>query len=186
MKNIMLYLLIISLPLIGSCQKKQPLEDYEIQRLKESLSLDEIETSLDLLGLDIERFDYYLPHKSKLSFYSQKYINGVAQNITNQSSLYPDPGMQRILIFAKKENNIVSFYAQAGGGRVGCGRLDFTGFDSTTQGPLNVKEINTGPEVPLYVFAANESGIESFSFDDNIDQIVEKYQLVFVLYADVQ
>ena len=39
--------------------------------------------------------------------------------------------------------------------------------------------------MPLYLFAANKNGIEGFSPDDNIEEIVKKYELVFVLYGDI-
>ena len=169
-----------------SCEKKEPLSDYEIQCIREPLSLVEIETSLDLLGLDVKRFDYYLPVRSKMNLFSQEYISGMAQDIKRQSSLYVDKGKQRLIIFAKRDENSVSFSAQSRGGRVSCGQFDFTGLDSTTQGDLRVEKIAKGSQVPLYLFAANEGGITGFSANDNIDDIIEKYQIVFVLYASIE
>lgn len=185
MKNIALFLFLMSLLLISSCEKNQPVADYVIKHIEEPLSPDEIETALDFLGLKMERFEYCLPAKTPVTFFGQRYINGTPQGITGSSTLYPDAGLQKFTLFVYRENNSVKFSVQGGGGRVGCGTLNVESLDAFTWGWLNTKELKSGPEVPLYLFAANKNGIEGFSPDDNIEEIVKKYELVFVLYGDI-
>ena len=185
MKNTAIYVCMLLMLFTGSCEKRQPVEDYAIKHIKESLSPDEIETAFDFLGLKIERFNYYLPAKTPVTFFGQKYISGTPQGITGSSTLYPDAGLQKFTLFAYRENNSVKFAVQGGGGRVGCGTFNIEGYGATTSGWLNPKELKAGPEVPLYLFAANKNGIESFSPDDNIEELVRKYELVFVLYGDI-
>jgi hypothetical protein len=186
MKKIKLFLFAIILLLTASCEKKSPVADYSLKHIKEPLSANEIELAFDSLGLKIERFEYFLPAKTQIAFFSQEYINGQSQNISHNSSLYLEKGKQEIIIFVYYENDSIQYSVQAGGGRVGCGSLNTKGFGGSTQGVLNYKELKSGPEIPLYIFAANKNSIESFSADDNIDDIVKKYELAFVLYADVQ
>jgi hypothetical protein len=186
MKKIVLLSIASSLLLTGSCEKKQPVADYEIQRIKGPLSPEDIEAALDVLGMKIERFNYYLPVKTQVTFFGQEYIKGVAQSISHNSSLFLDSGLQKFMLFAYRENDSVKFSIQAGGGRVGCGSLNIKDFGASTQGLMNQKELKSGPEIPLYLFAANKNGIESFSPDDTIEKLVKKYELAFVIYADIQ
>ena len=109
MKKTILLIFIISLFFICSCRKAEPDSDYAIQYVKEPLSSDDIETVFDFLGLKIERFSYNLPEKTHVSFFTQKYINGVPQPITHSSILILDPGKNDMMLFIYCQNNSISF-----------------------------------------------------------------------------
>ena len=134
MQKIILSLFVIILLLITSCEKKSPVADYSLKHIKEPLSANEIELAFDYLGLKIERFEYFLPVKTQVAFFSQEYLNGQAQNISNNSSLYLEKGKQEIILFVYRDNDSIKYSVQAEGGRVGCGSVNIKGFGGSTQG----------------------------------------------------
>lgn len=181
----MLALLVIMLCLVSSCKEEKSPAYYVIHHVEEPLSSDEVSSAFDFLGLKMERFECYFPDKRQVTFFGQKFMNGAAQSISGEATLYLDPGLQQFILFVHRENDSVSFGVKAGSGRVGCGRPDLEGFGGSTQGWLYPKELKSGPEVPLYLFAANKNSTQGFSSDEEIEEILKKYDLAFVLYADI-
>lgn len=173
--------------LVVSCKQEPQSEDYAIEKISQPLSNDEIVSAFGALGLTIERFNCVLPKRTPIKVYSEQYVDGKPYGGNTGGTLYVDEGLQKLILFKKeREDQTVEFSLKAGGGSIGCGQASLEGYGGRTYGFIDIDKLTPNRQ-PIYVYAANRSGIEGFSSQSvDIDALVEKYAFLMVLYVSTE
>lgn len=167
-----------------SCEQEPQIDDYSIEKVNQPLSNNEMISAFNALGLTIERFNCMLPQRTGITISSEQFVDGKPYGGTTEGTIYVDKGLQKLILFKKEcEDKTVEFSLKAKSGSIGCGRASLEGYHATTYGLIDIEEL-TPYEQPIYVFAANKSGIEGFSSNSvDVEELIDKYEFVMVLYV---
>lgn len=182
---------ICSVLFVTSCENKSvsetTLDDYGVKKKTGPLSDEEIRTCFSALGLSIDRLSIMMPERKGIRVTSEMFENGSSRTGGTMTT-YLDAGLQDIIIFKIQEDNKIKFSFYNSGGRATFSQ-DLKGYGATTSSMIPVKTI-TPQKQPIYFFAANEKGIEGYSFDSSTDFDVEdfskKYEFGMVIYAELK
>lgn len=186
MKTITHIALLLVVCLAGASGKKHgSLEPYAFRHVEGPLSPEDIRCGFDLLGLRMERFTCYAPEQRRLRIFVRRYIHGAADEILGDSTVTFLPGDQRFVLFTREQNESLRFSFQVGGYRAGWDPISLEGYGARTWGRLNGGRLEKGRVVPFYAAAVGTGGVQSFPPDCPLDELVPKYALTLVFFAEV-
>lgn len=162
------------------------IEDYSVSKNTQSLSERDIATCFKALGLHYERFTCKFPQRTGVTVSSIEYIKGQERGGKSSGTTYVDKGKHNFIFFMKEDGDRVEFKLASPTGSVGCGSASVEGYHAKTWGWLQIKEL-TQEKQPLFLYAANNEGIQGFStpLSEDIEKVVEKYDFAVVIYASI-
>ena len=169
----------------ASRQKQAPAEACTLHYVKDPLSIEDILRGFDFLGLRMERFTCHAPEQCRLRIFLRRYIHGAADEILGDSTMTVSPGEPRLILFMREDSGSLSCACQLGGYGTGWDPIRLEGYGARTWGRLNGGRLEKGREVPFYALAAGISGVTSFPPDCPLDELVPKYALTLVFFAEV-
>jgi len=189
MKILQILFLSLSVLLLAvSCDKAEEseLSDYEVVKNADPLSDQEIESLFGALGLSYERFTCKLPERTKVRFSYREFREGEEQKSFGGGSVYPDGGEQDFFLFIRNEGDHVKFTLSHAGASasVGMASIDESN-NASTQNWIPIKQLKEEKQ-PVYIYAANEGGIQSVSLPFDLEEAVSKYDYALVLFAAVE
>jgi len=188
MKNITtLAVCLAMVSLSVSCKQEPQIDDYAIEEVTQPLSSDEMVSAFNALGLTVVRLDCMFPQRAGIHISSEQFVDGKPVGAKTGGTLYADKGLQRLFLFKKeREDRTVEFSLKVGGASVGCGSATLEGHGARTYGTIDVKRL-TPDKQPIYVYAANKSGIEGFSSDSvDVQALAAKYDFMLVVYMSIE
>ncbi len=169
----------------ASRQKQVPAATCTLQYVKDPLSTEDILRGFDFLGLRMERFTCRASEQRRLRIFLRRYVHGAADEILGDSTMTASPGEQRLILLMREESGSLSCACQLGGYGTGWDPIRLEGYGARTWGRLNGGRLEKGREVPFYALAAGISGVTTFSPDCPLDELVPKYALTLVFFAEM-
>ena len=151
-------------------------------------------TAIDLMRIEIERFQFELPGRGELRFSRYWYKNGkehskyiITRGFTASS------GMNELVLVMYKSNSALNSFA--------CYLEDDFLFDNelivrdvddtryyTAKHPFTLGELEIGKKTPLYVYAADPDHVTEFGSvetEDRIKQYIKENEWVYVVYVEL-
>ncbi len=170
-----------------SCKQEPKAEDYAIEKVTQPLSNDEIVSAFNALGLTVVGFDCMLPQRTGIHISSEQFVDGKSSGPKGEGTCYVDKGLQKLILFTREcEDRTLEFSLKTEGASIGWGRVSLEGYHGTTYGSLDIDKL-TSDRQPIYVYAANRSGVEGFSSDSvDVEELAGKYDFVMVLYVSIE
>ena len=186
MKTTIYATLLLVVCLTGTSRQKQaPTEGCTLHYVREPLSTEDILRGFDFLGLRMERFTCQAPEPCRLRIFLRRYIHGAADEILGDSTMTASAGEQQLTLLMREESGSLSCACQLGGYGSGWDAIRLEGYGARTWGRLNGGPLEKGREVPFYALAAGISGVTTFRPDCPLDELVPKYALTLVFFAEL-
>jgi hypothetical protein len=159
--------------------------DWQMAIERGPMSPEEIESSLTALGLVVTRLSYQAPDPHHLIFRVDEYRDGEEHIDEDVASISVGVGEVTILVFMRREGSSVNFSMQVGGSRVGGSDFSLEGFSGSTWSALDSGPLHPGARVPIFAFAMDEGGIQGFSADTPVQEIVQSHDLTLMVTAEL-
>lgn len=186
-----MWIVSLALPLaLWGCKDRTPGgqaagQPYVVRPVQESLSPEDIRAAFHALGLQVERFDCFLPKDGKLRVFVRRYVDGQLAATPGESTVSIGAGDQHFLLFTHKQDSSLTFTFARGGGTVSWGQIDVGGYGASTSHALSPVTLEPGKEVALYMYAASKGDLASAP-PMPVEQLVTQYPLTIVVFAEWQ
>lgn len=153
-------------------------------------------TAIDLMRLEIERFQFELPNRHELRFRRYFYENGKERTkIIGRSGFIASSGMNElVLVKYKGYSALDSFAYYMEGDLLYSDNLFGSDRDSddtryyTAEHPFTVGELAIGKKTPLYVYASDPDHVTelgSVETENRIKQYIKENKWVYVVYVEL-
>jgi hypothetical protein len=179
---------IISLALMllaTSCEHKPQVEDYAVQTVHQSLSNDEILSAFSALGLTLERFTCMFPDRTTIRISTETFVNSQPAGGSSEGTLTVNGGLQELILFIiESEDGTVKFSLKSSTGSISCGSASVKNYHGRTGSAVPIEELTQTPQ-PIFLYAANEDGVEGLSSDADMDRVLDIYDFVMVISMSI-
>ncbi len=185
------WIISLVLPLVlWGCKDRRPGsqaagQPYVVRPVQESLSPEDVRAAFHALGLQIERFDCFLPKDGKLHIFVRRYVDGQLAATPGKSMVSIAAGNQRFLLFTHKQDSSLSLTFARAGGTVSWGQIDIGGYGASTSHAFGPATFEPGKEIPLYVYLASNGDLAT-SPAISAEQFIAQYPLAIVVSAEWQ
>lgn len=152
-------------------------------------------TAIDLMRIEIERFQFELPSGRELRFRSYWYKNGKEYaKKTGTSGFTVSSGMNELVLVKYKGYSArdgFAYYLEDNylwGDALSGGDVDDTRY-YTVKHPFALGELAVGKKTPFYVYAADPDHVTGFGSDeteDRIKQYIKENEWVYIVYVELR
>jgi hypothetical protein len=149
------------------------------------LSSEDIRAAFHALGLQIERFDCFLPQGGQLRLTVRRYVDGRLVATPDRSAMGIASGKQRFLLFTHKQDSSLSFTFTCGGTTISGHQIETAGYQASTLHAFRSVALEPGKEIPLYVYLASNGDLAT-SPAISAEQFIAQYPLAIVVSAEWQ
>ena len=183
------WIVFLTLPLIvWGCKDKAPTAPTAgppqvMRQVSGPLSPEDTQAAFQALGLQVERFDCFLPRAGKLHLFVRRYVEGQLAATPGKSALGLQAGNQHFLLFTHKQDSSLSFTFTNAGASTSCGQIDISGYRASTWRALSPVTLTPGQEVPFYIYAASNGDLAAPS-SASAEQLIAQYPLAIVVCAE--
>ncbi len=182
------WILSLALPLVlWGCKDKKAVspaaQPYVVRPVYESLSPEDAHAAFYALGLQIERFNCFLPKAGKLHLSVRRYVDGRLAATPGSGALSCAAGHQRLLLFRHKQDSSLTFTFADAGGSLSWGQIDTGGYQASTSHTFGPTTLELGKEIPLYAYLASNGDLET-SAATSAEQYIAQYPLAIVVSAE--
>lgn len=149
--------------------------------------------AIDLMRIEIERFQFELPGRGELRFISYLYHNGKERvKNTGQFRFSASSGKNElILIKYRRLSSRISFDVHMGDEVQSLAGI-FIGDEArynTSGHPFTLGDLATGKKTPFYVFASDPDRVTVFGADESEDRIkeyIKENEMVCISYVELR
>ncbi len=161
---------------------------YSFSHLETSLTPEEFQSALRALGLTVEKYNYNIPRRHTIHFTVQQFINGEPKPVrgVSSSSSSSQGGQHTLMVFMNQKEEEVRFSFGIDGSLMGFKRVSTEGYHAYTASFLRTQGMKAGERIPLFAFVANKNNIMGFGPDEPLQDIIAKYELVAIAFAELQ
>lgn len=151
-------------------------------------------TAIDLMRIEIERFQFEVPGRRELRFRSYWYKNGKEHaKKTGTSGFTASSGTNELVLVKYKGYSALDGFAYyledeyLWGDALSGGDVDDTRY-YTAKHPFALGELAVGKKTPIYVYASDPDQVTEFGSDeteDRINQYIKENERVYVVYVEL-
>jgi TonB family protein len=150
------------------------------------LTIDDIQSAFELLGLNVDRFSYEAPVRHELSLHYEVYRNGKLVDKIRGGSMGQAAGRIGVTLYTQQTDSTVRFTTKTVRGKSS---------GSTSSAPIRTKGLIAkmyvqpekftlveGAENPYFIFVADSQSVSGNGIAEDVRQLALKYDLVVALY----